>query len=130
MSIPYVYDAGVLIAVDNDDRRMWAIHHLAIEDGRRLIVPAVVVAQAWRDTRRQARLGKFLAGCEVAPVGLEVAKAAGVLCGQAGTRDVVDAVVVTFALAYGAIVFTSDPEDIAALSAASEVKPGLVIRRL
>jgi hypothetical protein len=58
------------------------------------------------------------------------AKAAGVLCGKAGTSDIVDATVVTIALAYGAIVFTSDPDDIADLSAASEVKPGLVIRRL
>jgi predicted nucleic acid-binding protein len=130
VSIPYVYDAGVLIAIDGNDRRMWAIHHLAIEEGRRLLIPAVVVGQAWRDPRRQVQLGRFLHSCEVAPVGLEVAKAAGVLCGKAGTRDVVDAVVVTIALAYGAIVFTSDPDDIADLSAASEVKPGLVIRRL
>jgi hypothetical protein len=66
----------------------------------------------------------------VAPVGLELAKVAGVLCGKAGTRDVVDAVVVTSALAYGAIVFTSDPDGIVQVSAASEVKPELVIRRL
>ena len=130
MSIPYVYDAGVLSAIDGNDRRMWAIHHLALEEGRRLLVPAVVVGQAWRDPRRQVQLGRFLHSCEVASVGLELAKAAGVLCGKAGTRDVVDAVVVTVALAYGAIVFTSDPDDIAPLSAASEVKPGLVIRRL
>jgi len=130
VSIPYVYDAGVLSAIDGNDRRMWAIHHLALEEGRRLLVPAVVVGQAWRDPRRQVQLGRFLHSCEVASVGLELAKAAGVLCGKAGTRDVVDAVVVTVALAYGAIVFTSDPDDIAPLSAASEVKPGLVIRRL
>ncbi|SCL37208.1 hypothetical protein GA0074692_4590 [Micromonospora pallida] len=52
------------------------------------------------------------------------------LCGKARTRDVVDASVVTIALACGAIVFTSDPEDIAHLSATSDVKPGLVIRRV
>ena len=129
MSIPYVYDAGVLIAIDDNDRRMWAIHHLAVEEGRRVLVPAIVVGQAWRDPRRQVQLGKFLHSCEVVPIGTEVAKAAGVLCGRAGTRDVVDAAVVTTALTCGAIVFTSDPEDIAHLSAASEVKPGLVIRR-
>lgn len=130
MSVPYVYDAGVLVAVDGNDRRMWVIHHLALEEGRRLVVPSVVVAQAWRDPRRQVQLGRFLHSCEVVPVGLEVAKAAGVLCGKAGTRDVVDASVVTVAQACGAIVFTSDPEDIARLSAASDVKPGLVIRRV
>ena len=49
---------------------------------------------------------------------------------KAGTRDVVDAVVVTVALAYGAIVFTSDPGDITHLGAAAEAKPGLVVRRV
>lgn len=130
MSIPYVYDAGVLLAIDGNDRRMWAIHHLAVEEGRRLLIPSIVVGQAWRDPRRQVQLGRFLHSCAVVPVGPELAKAAGVLCGKAGTRDVVDASVVTVALARGAIVFTSDPEDIARLSAASDVKPGLVIRRL
>ena len=130
MSIPYVYDAGVLLAVDGNDRRMWVIHHLAIEEGRRLLVPAVIVAQAWRDARRQVQLGRFVHSCEVLPIGMETAKAAGVLCGKAGTRDVVDAVVVTVALAYGAIVFTSDPGDIAHLGAAAEAKPGLVVRRV
>ncbi len=130
MSIPYVYDAGVLLAIDGNERRRWVIHHLALEEGRRLLVPAVVVAQAWRDARRQVQLGRFLHGCEVLPVGMETAKAAGVLCGKAGTRDVVDATVVTVALAYGAIVFTSDPGDITRLGAAAEIKPGLVVRRV
>ena len=128
MSIPYVYDAGVLIAIENDDRRMWAVHHLALAEGRELILPAVVIGQAWRNSRRQARLGRFIQSCEVVPVGIETAKSAGVLCGQAGTSDVVDAVVVVTALARGAIVFTSDPTDIARLSAAAAVKPGVVIR--
>lgn len=130
MSIPYVYDAGALLAIDNNDRRMWVIHHLAIEEGRRLLVPAVVVAQAWRDARRQVQLGRFLHSCEIISVGLELAKAAGVLCGKAGTRDIVDATVVAIALSYGAIVFTSDPDDITQLGAATDAKPGLVIRRL
>ena len=130
MSIPYVYGAGALLAIDRNDRRMWVIHHLAIEEGRRLLVPAVVVAQAWRDARRQVQLGRFLHSCEIIPVGLELAKAAGVLCDKAGTRDIVDATVVAIALSYGAIVFTSDPDDLTQLGAATDAKPGLVIRRL
>lgn len=130
MSVPYVYDAGALLAIDNNDRRMWAIHHLAVEEGRRLLVPAVVVARAWRGAHRQVQLGRFLHSCEIIPVGLELAKAAGVLCGKAGTRDGVDAIVVAVALSYGAIVFTSDPDDITQLGAATDAKPGLVIRRL
>lgn len=62
------------------------------------------------------------------PVGLELAKAAGVLCGKAGTGDIVDALVVTIALTQGAIVFTSDPDDIAHLSSSADVKPGLILR--
>ena len=77
MNIPYLYDAGVLIAIDNDDRRMWARHSLALEDGRDIHVPSVVVSQAWRDSRRQVRLGKFLAGGKVVPVSLETANDAG-----------------------------------------------------
>ncbi|WP_229076363.1 hypothetical protein [Actinoplanes sp. DH11] len=120
----------MLLAIDGNARRMWVIHHLALEEGRRLLVPAVVVAQAWRDARRQVQLGRFLHSCEIVPIGMETAKTAGVLCGKAGTRDVVNAAVVTVALAHGAIVFTSDPDDITKLGAAAEVKPGLVVRRV
>ncbi|MEU6482722.1 PIN domain-containing protein [Streptomyces sp. NPDC046887] len=128
MSIPYLYDAGVLIAIDNDDRNMWARHHLALEEGRDIHVPSVVVSQAWRNSRRQVRLGKFLAGCTVMPVGLETAKAAGVLCGEAGTSDVVDAAVVVMAANYGAIIWTSDPSDIRVLIGALDIKPAPVVR--
>ncbi len=128
MNIPYLYDAGALIAIDNDDRRMWARHSLALEDGRDIHVPSVVVSQAWRDSRRQVRLGKFLAGCHVVPVGLETAKAAGVLCGKASTADIVDATVVVMAASLGAIIWTSDPYDIHALIGAQDVKPAPVIR--
>lgn len=128
MNIPYLYDAGALIAIDNDDRRMWARHSLALEDGRDIHVPAVVVAQAWRDSRRQVRLGRFLAGCQVASVGLETARAAGVLCGRTGTADVVDATVAVMAAALGAIVWTSDPGDLRVLVDALDLKPAPVIR--
>ncbi|WP_459903754.1 PIN domain-containing protein [Catenuloplanes indicus] len=125
-----MYDAGALIAMDDDVRRMWAVHHLALDDGRRILVPAPVVAQAWRDSRRQVRLGRVLQSCDVIPIGVETAKAAGALCGKAGTSDVVDAVVVTVALTHGAVVFTSDPDDIGHLSASTDAKPGVVIRRV
>ncbi|MFF8192411.1 twitching motility protein PilT [Streptomyces bobili] len=128
MNIPYLYDAGALIAIDNNDRHMWARHSLALEDGRDIHVPAVVVSQAWRDSRRQVRLGKFLEGCRVAPVGLETAKAAGILCGKARTADIVDATVVVMAASLGAIIWTSDPDDIRDLINAQGVKPAPVIR--
>jgi predicted nucleic acid-binding protein len=130
VSIPYVYDTGALIAIDGNDRRMWAIHHLAIDEGRRILIPAPVVGQAWRDARRQVQLGRFLSSCEVVTVGLELAKVAGVLCGNARTTDIVDALVVAVALAHGAIVFTSDPDDLVHLSNAAQPTPGMVVRRV
>jgi hypothetical protein len=128
MTQPHLYDAGALIAIDKNERRMWARYQVALDDGRDVRVPAVVVGQAWCDSRRQVRLGQFLAGCQVDPVGLETAKAAGILCGRAGTSEVVDAIVVVMAAATGAVIWTSDPEDVKALADESGARPALVIR--
>jgi hypothetical protein len=126
--LPYVYDADALIALDNNDRRMWARHKLALDDGRDIHVPAIVVGQAWRDGRRQVQLARALAGCRADPVGLDTSKAAGVLCGRSGTADVVDATVIVMATALRAIIWTSDQPDIRALVHHSGVKPVLVVR--
>lgn len=128
MNSPYVYDAGALIAIGNNDRRMWTRHNLALAERRDILVPSIVVSQAWRDTRRQVMLGKFLAGCHVVPVGLETAKAAGILCGKARTADIVDATVVVVAASFRAVVWTSDPDDIRALVDAQDVKPAPGVR--
>jgi hypothetical protein len=128
MTLPYVYDAGALMALDSSDRRMWARHKLALEEGRDIHVPAVVVGQAWRDGRRQVQLARALAGCRADPVGLDTSKAAGVLCGRSGTADVVDAMVVVMAAALRAIIWTSDPRDITALAGQSGITPAPVVR--
>jgi hypothetical protein len=128
VTTPYLYDAGALIAMDNDDRRMWARHKVALDEGRDVHVPAIVVGQAWRDGRRQVRLGKMLAGCRVDPAGLRTSKAAGILCGTARQSDVVDATVVVMAMAVRAIVWTSDPKDIRVLADAAGARPALVVR--
>lgn len=128
MMLAYVYDAGALIAFDNNDRKMWLRHKLALDDGRDIHIPAVVVGQAWRDGGRQVQLARALAGCRADPVGLDISEAAGVLCGRAATADVVDATVVVMASARRAIIWTSDPRDIKALADQSGVKPGPVVR--
>jgi hypothetical protein len=125
---PYVYDAGVLIAADNNDRRVWARHKLALEEGRDVHVPAIVIGRAWRDGSRQVRLGRFLASCSVDPTGLETSKAAGVLCGRAQTADVVDATVVVMGAARGAVIWTSDPQDIRRLAGQAGAWPAPVVR--
>lgn len=126
--LPFVYDAGALVALDRGDRRMWARHKLALDEGRDIRVPAVVVGQAWRDGHRQVQLARAVAGCRADPVGLDTSKAAGVLCGRSGTADVVDAIVVVMAAALRAIIWTSDADDIKSLAGQSGVKPAPVVR--
>lgn len=84
-------------------------HRVALDEGRVVHIPAIVVAQAWRDGRRRVGLGKVLGGCRVDWVGLRTSKAAGILCGKTGTSDVVDATAVVMATAVRAIVWDVGP---------------------
>lgn len=109
-----VYDAGVLVAADRNERRAWAEHKARLEFGVVPLVPAPVVAQASRSPK-QAQLRRFLTGCVVVPLGETEAHEVGRLLGLAKTSDVVDAVVVTTALRHKASILTGDPGDIVRL---------------
>ncbi len=52
----------------------------------------------------------------------EFGKAAGVICGRAGTSDVIDALVVVTALRLHALVVTSDPDDLQRLASSLHSK--------
>jgi hypothetical protein len=92
------FDAGALIAVDRGDERIVALIRAARTAGLPIEVPAGALAQVWRDGRRQARLAGLLRVRSGAPnvvvLDARTARAAGELCGRAGTADVVDASVV------------------------------------
>ena len=109
------YDAGALLAAEGNDRSMFAIHSRALKRGVLPLVPAPVLAQAWRGGP-QPLLSRLLAGCSIEILTEPTARAAGALCGQAGTSDVVDAVVVTGAVGRGDAVVTSDPGDLLRLA--------------
>lgn len=109
-----VLDAGALIAIDRDDRRVAGLIELGRRAEARLVTTAPVVGQAWRDGARQARLARALAMIDVQPVGLEDAKEAGDLLGRADASDVVDALVALLAMP-GDQVLTSDPDDLVRL---------------
>ena len=53
-------DAGGLIALDRDDRRVVVLLARARETGARVTVPACVLAQAIRLLDRQVRLSRFI----------------------------------------------------------------------
>ena len=114
---------GALIAFERNDTRLRTLIELALVHGAVLHVPGGVVAQAWRDGRRQARIARLLGSGIVAvqALDLEESQAVGVLCGQSRTSDVVDASVALLARRWGARVVTSDPEDL------RRIDPGLDI---
>lgn len=106
-----VYDAGALLAAEQGDRRMWRWHNRTLEMGSKPLVPAAVLAQAWRGGP-QPMLSRLLKGCRVEDLDELGARAAGVVCGRSGTSDVVDASVVVIALRLRARCVTSDPADL------------------
>lgn len=88
------YDTGALIAGERNDRRMWALHMAFIAEEVIPVVPAPVLAEAWRGGPRQASLARMMAGCEVEPMTADQARRVGELAGRANHDDVVDTAVV------------------------------------
>jgi hypothetical protein len=107
-------DAGALIAVDRNDRRVVLYLRRAIERKLETVVPAGVLGQVWRDGRRQARLAQLLGEPEVSvePLDGHRARAAGQLCGVRGTADVIDASVVLCARMRKHQILTADVDDL------------------
>lgn len=112
-----VLDTGALVAIERGDDKMSALLEAALKTTVKFVVPAGVLAQAWRDGARQARLARFLKTSlvEVMPLSEAQARAAGVLCGLSGTSDVIDASVVITARERRCAVVTGDPGDLSAL---------------
>lgn len=117
--MPFVYDAGALVAAEKGDRGMLAVHEEALRSRREIAVPAPVLAQVWRDGARQVPLTYVLRACRIDETSATLAKAAGVLLGVSRTSDAVDAIVVATAMALRAIVVTSDAADLRRLAEAA-----------
>lgn len=120
---PLVLDAGALIAIERANRAVLALIAVAAAESQQIVVPAGVVGQVWRSGHRQARIARVIRARDtvVDVLDLSNAEAAGVLCGLAGTNDVVDASVVLSARKRDALVLTSDPEDMHRLDPALDI---------
>lgn len=107
-------DAGALIALDRDDRRVVALLARAQETAARVTIPATALAQAVRNPTRQARLARLVRQptTDVVALGRVDATGVGRLLAASGTADVVDAHVVLCARRTGQAVATSDPDDL------------------
>lgn len=107
-------DAGALIALDRDDRRVVALLACAQETSARVTIPATALAQAVRNPARQARLARLVRQPATDVVALDRVDATGVgrLLAASGTADVVDAHVLLCARRTAQAVATSDPDDL------------------
>jgi len=121
-----LYDAGLLVKAEGNERHTWADHRSRLELGVVPLTTAPVVAQVSRSSR-QVPLRRFLRGCRIEPFLPEQAHRVGELLGTTRTSDVVDAHVAVLASEQGAVVLTSDPTDLKRLgrelSPRPEVRP-------
>ena len=108
------FDAGGLIALDRNDRRVLTFIARATERGMRITIPATALAQAIRNPARQARLCRLIrqAGTDLIPLDGPDATAVGLLLARTATADIVDAHVVVCARRAGQAVVTSDTGDL------------------
>jgi predicted nucleic acid-binding protein len=107
-------DAGGLIAIDRNDRRVLTLLARSTERGLRVTIPATALAQAIRNPVRQARLCRLIrqAGTDVVSLTGPDATAVGLLLARTGTADIADAHVAVCAKRAGQAVVTSDPADL------------------
>jgi len=115
------FDAGGLIALDRNDRRVLALVARAIERGMRITIPATALAQAIRNPARQSRLSRLIRqpGTDLVPLDGPDATRVGLMLARTATSDIADAHVVVCAQRAGQAVVTSDPDDL------RRIAPGL-----
>src|SRR5688500_17921226 len=106
-----VLDTGAMIALERNDREMWAALRVAARRGLDVIGPSTALAQAWRGQRTQASLARALSHCEIAAFD-PLARQVGELCGVTDTSDICDAHVALVASARASVLYTSDPSDL------------------
>ena len=113
-------DAGGLIALDRDDRRMVVLLTRASETGARVTVPASALAEAIRRPDRQVRLSRLIRQptTDVIDLGRVDAASIGRLLAASGTSDIADAHVAICARRADQPVVTSDPGDLRQLDPA------------
>ena len=112
-----ILDSGVFVALDNPSQArvlMRLISRMA-DDDEPLSTTEAVLAQSWRNPKRQVLMKRLVAITTVHPFGDP--QTIGVRCATSGTSDVVDAGLAVLADQLGDVVLTTDPDDMAQLGA-------------
>jgi predicted nucleic acid-binding protein len=118
-----VFDAGALIALERRDDRVLGVLDILERAKAFAHVPAGVVAQVWRGSPRQHAVAKMLRSkaLRVEAMTEDIALRIGLLLASTGTRDVVDAHVALLTRSLGAVVLTSDPDDLKRLDSSLDI---------
>jgi hypothetical protein len=116
-----ILDAGAFVAIDKHDRRVGAMLRVLQQQGVPLRTSSAVIAQVWRDGRRQAALARLLPSVDVRPLAPDQDKRCGELLAASRTNDVVDGHVAIL-VHNGDVVLTSDADDIEHLLAQRNVE--------
>ena len=112
------FDAGGLVALDRDDRRVIALLARAAELRALVTIPATALAQAIRNPSKQARLARLVRQptTRLAPLDGPDATSVGILLATSRTSDIADAHVVVCARRNQQPIVTSDPGDLRRLA--------------
>lgn len=105
-----ILDAGFLVSVDRGERAAQEFLTAALVHDTALTTTHPIVAQVWRNGKRQARLARFLRSVVI--VALDDGSEVGNLLARSGTSDVVDAHLVVVAVRRSEPVLTGDVDDL------------------
>lgn len=121
-----VLDSGALSMFATGDPRLLAFLEAAQRDGGVAHVPAVCLVESLTGSARDADLDRRLEGTRRIPLDEVDARKAAAMRAAVDADDVADAVVITAAARLGAVVVTTDPDDLRALAHAGTTPVGVV----
>jgi predicted nucleic acid-binding protein len=113
------FDTGALIALERRRDSMRKVFATAVGNGIVITVPAVVVTEWWRAGHREKERLVLLRSLRVDPLVERVARVAGAALGRTRGASAIDAIVMASAALRGDTIYTSDPNDLAALKDAN-----------
>jgi predicted nucleic acid-binding protein len=112
-----ILDTGALIGFERRRRNVGVLVDHAWLEGHSIVVPTVVIAEAWRGGSLSARQARLLAGCRIEPLHDAVARKAGEALAVVKGATPIDAIVAACAHALGLPLVTSDLDDMERLAA-------------
>jgi hypothetical protein len=108
------FDTGALIALERRRQRIARVYALAVAEGLRITVPAVIIAEWWRG-RTEAR-EVVLRGVRVEHTTTGLARLAGEALAAVPGATAIDAILMASAASRGDLVYTSDFDDLVRLA--------------